>query len=844
MAKAVCWQHWVRASLPSASPDYDNQIPINRDVSEKLAMNEFTSTELPLAGLRVIDLADGKAEMCGRVLADLGAEVILVEPLAGMTSRQRAPLHEGESLYFTSHNANKKSIALDLRSDSGKADFLKLVDSADILVETTRPGELAELGLDAATLRQRRPDLVVLSISDFGQTGPYRDYQASNAVHLAMGAVLARSGIAGNRPLLPPGELALETTAIQAAWVALLGHWQKLHTGAGNTMDFSILEATAQIIDPGLGVTGSAAAGRSANELAPYGRPPVGFLYPIFPCADGHVRICVLNPRQWQGMCGWLGDDHPFTDPKYANIGERFKAIKDINGLIAKLFADKSGKELVAEGQKRGVPIAAVATAQQVLDDPHFNARGAFTDLTVAGDKGKVPSGYVEIDGQRIGLRSAAPALGQDNDLLSELAAKKPPQATAPVDRRPLAGLRVLDLGVIVAGAETGRILADQGAEVIKVENTAFPDGLRQTSAAGTAISQSFCQGSRNKKSFGLNLRSPEGIAIFHTLAKDADIVLSNFKPGTMESLGIGYDQLSAINPRIITVESSALGNTGPLAKSMGYGPLVRASSGLTGLWCYPELDNSYSDGITIVPDHFAARVAGVAIMAALIRRERTGRGGRIAVSQAETLLNVLATPLLRESLQPGTMVARGNVLEFSSPGGVFPCAGDDMWCVIEVDNDAAWQGLCGAMGRSDLADDPRYANGEGRIAARDILEAAVSEWTATLDPVVVMETLQAAGVKAGKMHRLSDFDDNPHLHARRFFRRFEQPGFPTELQTENGPVGFSDLPEPEIRPAPFQGQHTRELAANLLGFDPQKIEQLVADGVLEVMKDNEFIQQ
>ena len=805
-------------------------------------MNEFTSTELPLAGLRVIDLADGKAEMCGRLLADLGAEVILLEPPQGVASRRKAPLVNGESLYFASHNANKKSVTLDLYNDEGKAQFLALLDSADMLIETTKPGEMAKLGLDATSLRQRRPDLVVLSITDFGQTGPYRDYQASNAVQLAMAAVLARSGIAGNRPLLPPGDLALETTAVQAAWVALLGYWQKLQTGTGNTMDFSIMEATAQIVDPGLGVTGSAAAGRSANELAPYGRPPVGFLYPIFACADGHVRICVLNPRQWQGMCGWLGDDHAFTDPKYGNIGVRFKEIKAINALIAALFADKSGKELVAEGQQRGVPIAAVATPQQVLDDEHFSARGAFADLPFAGVSGKVPSGYTEIDGQRMGVRQTAPALGQDNALLTKLQTKAVAEVTGSSERRPLSGIRVLDLGVIVAGAESGRIFADQGAEVIKVENTAFADGLRQTSAPGVAISQSFCQGSRNKKSFGLNLRSPEGIAIFHRLAKDADIVLSNFKPGTLESLGIGYEQLKEINPRIIVVESSALGNTGPLAKSMGYGPLVRAASGLTGLWCYPEIDNSYSDSITIVPDHFAARVAGVSIMAALIRRERTGLGACIAVSQAEAILNVLATPLLRESLQPGSLKPMGNEIEFSCPGGVFPCAGDDMWCVIDVDSDAAWQSLCQQMGAQDLADDQRFKLAEHRLLHREEIEAAVVVWTSQQDVGELMEGLQAAGIKAAKMQRLSDFDNNPHLNARKFFRHFEQPGFPTVLQTENSPVSFSELPEPEIRPAPFQGQHTRELAASLLGLSAEEIEKLVAEGVLEVMKENEFI--
>src|SRR5690606_12119652 len=175
------------------------------------------------------------------------------------------------------------------------------------------------------------------------------------------------------------------------------------------------------------------------------------------------------------------------------------------------------------------------------------------------------------------------------------------------------------DLGVIVAGAELGRILADQGAEVIKVENRAFPDGGRQSDTP-TAVSFSTGQGHRNKVSVGINLRSPEGIELFKRLAAESDVILSNFKPGTMESLGIGYEVISKVNPRIVMADSSALGSSGPLARSMGYGPLVRASAGLTALWSYPDRPGSFCDGITIVPDHFTARVSAIGILAQLVR--------------------------------------------------------------------------------------------------------------------------------------------------------------------------------------------------------------------------------
>src|SRR6218665_9912 len=317
-------------------------------------MQPENSLDLPLDGLRVIELSDGKGEMCGRVLADLGAEVTLIEPPGGSAARRAPPLVDGHSLYFATHNANKRSLVLDLACAAGRDELLNLVGGADILVESLGPGRLQGMGLGAGELHARQPALVILSISDFGHRGPYHDYQANNAVLMALGGVLARSGIKGQHPLLPPGQLAHETAPVQAAWVALMAYLRARDSGRGDHLDFSLLDATIQIIDPGMGVTGSAAAGRSALEIAPRGRPPMGTGYPIFRCADGHVRICVLNPRQWQGMCGWLGDAHPFTDPAFGHIGKRFKGIKEINALIAALFSDQRAAALGREGEGGG----------------------------------------------------------------------------------------------------------------------------------------------------------------------------------------------------------------------------------------------------------------------------------------------------------------------------------------------------------------------------------------------------------------------------------------------------------------------------------------------------------
>ncbi|WP_077034893.1 CaiB/BaiF CoA-transferase family protein [Pelomonas sp. KK5] len=790
------------------------------------------ASALPLAGVRVLELSDGRGEMCARVLADLGAEVTLVEPPTGSRARRMPPLVDGHSLYFASHNANKRSAVLDLSTPGGREALLARAAEADILVETLEPGALARLGLGAEALHARNPALVITSITDFGQTGPYRDYQATHAVLMALGGVLARSGLKGQRPLLPPGQLAHETAAVQAAWATLMAYLQALRTGRGDHLDFSVLDATVQVIDPGMGVTGSAAAGRSALELAPRGRPPMGTGYPILRCADGYVRICVLNPRQWQGMCAWLGDEHPFTDPSYGHIGKRFKVIKEINALIAALFRDQPAAELVREGQKRGVPIAAVATPAHVLRDEQFLAREAFAAVPLPGGRqGLTPRGYLFVDGSPAGIRTPAPELGAEG-VANE--APRPTHGTQAA-ARPLAGLRVLDLGVIVAGAELGRLLADQGAEVIKIESSAFPDGLRQ-GQGNEAMTISFAQGSRGKCSLGLNLRSPRGVALFKQLAAASDVVVSNFKPGTMESLGLGYEVLKAINPRLVFAVSSAFGATGPRSRSMGYGPLVRASAGLTALWRYPEIEGSFSDSTTIVPDHFVGRISATAIAALLIRRLRTGAGGFIDVAQAEAGLGVLATELLRESLQPGSVGPRGNADEFEAPHGVFPCAGDDEWCVVAVRDGCDFAALCEAIGRRELLADPRFADSAGRVAHREELEAAVAEWTAQRTPQQVMETLQSQRVPAARMLRLDEYLQNPHFAARRLFRTFQQPGLAAPMITEAGPVAFSRLPEPELRPAPFLAQHSEEIARTVLGLSEAEIEELVAEGVLETM--------
>ncbi|MGH3556227.1 MAG: CaiB/BaiF CoA transferase family protein [Mycobacterium sp.] len=789
---------------------------------------------LPLSGLRVIDFTDGPAGFVGRFLADLGADVVLVEPPEGVASRRAQPQYGGHSLRFATAHANKRGVVVDVGTAKGCETLLKLTDGADIFLESHAPGHLAKLGVGHQTMRERNPRLVAVSITNFGQTGPYRDYKASEAVFTALSSLLTRSGAPGREPLVPPGELATQTAAVDVAYAALLAFFKAQRSGRGDYLDCSLFELVVQDLDPGFGMAGTATMGQPLYDMAP-GRPDVRMMYPIVPCADGHVRMFIASAKQWRALFTWMGEPEELSDPALEQLFGRFMNWAKIRPVIVNFFADKTRAEIVAHASELGFAIGPLNIAGEILTSEHVRERDSFTEGEVApGVRAAIPSGYLEFGGDRAGFRHRAPELGEHTAVV--LAERSRSVAAASVDAhdRPLAGIRVLDLGVIVVGAETGRALADQGADVIKVENRAFLDGARQMDALGK-VSYSFSLGNRGKRSLGLNLRSDAGKELFGRLVGCSDVVLTNFKPGTLDSLSLGYEELKAINPRIILVESSAMGSTGSWSKRMGYGPLVRATVGLTTLWRHPDAPEGFGDDQTVYPDHAAARVGAAAAVAALIERERTGAGQRIGLAQMETVFCQLATEYVRESLEPGTLVAKGNSGEFDAPTGIYKCSGEDAYCAVTVDGDDDWVNLAKVIGRPDLVDKPEYATAAGRVAHRDELDAVLQEWIALLTPRDAQVRLQAGGVAAGAAVHVRDLLTEPHLAARQQLAELPQPGYEKPLEVTMGPALFENIPEPELRPAPAMAADTREICRELLDMSDAEVDVLVAAGVIEV---------
>jgi crotonobetainyl-CoA:carnitine CoA-transferase CaiB-like acyl-CoA transferase len=791
---------------------------------------ESVSTVPPLEGLRVVDLADEKGELCGRLLADFGADVIRVEPPEGARSRSIPPFHDGRSLYFAYRNFNKRGLALDLESEADRGRLDGLLAGSDVLIESSAPGRLAELGLDPQDLTRRHPHLVVTSITDFGQKGPYRDWVATDAVVEAVGGMMTKAGIATKPPLIPPCPIAYDVAGGVAALASLIAVWQRLHTGYGQHIDFSAALALAQTTDWGF-----SNAGLMKDQDLPYGetRQGSGPVYTIYRCKGGFVRLVVLSPRQWRAMWEWLGKPEAFADPHWESFISRLQNADVLTQLYTEHFAAMTMEEVAAEAQRRGIVCTPVLRPEEVLANEHFISRNTFADAEVApGIRGPMAASFHELDGVRQGYRRRAPELSEHG---AEIEAETIPPRAAPAGSRPepsapLAGIRVLDFGIGGVGVEAGRMLAEYGADVIKIESRTYPDFIR--TILSSEMSPSFASSSRSKRSFGVDAKTPEGRAVLHRLVAVSDVIIENSSTGTMENMGVGFETVKALNPRCVMVSSQLLGSHGAWADWIGYGPSTQPLGGLVHLWNYDDQEDP-AGSMSIFPDHLAGRLVALNAMAALIRRERTGAGGHGEVAQIETVVGMLGDLLLKAGLEPGSVEPRGNRSERGAPWGAYPCAGEDQWCVITIRDDADWQNLRTAIGDPAWARDPALAQAAGRLERQDTIDAELEAWTRERTKHEAAEILQGHGVPCGPMLTSSDQLTDPHFEANGYARWVDQQDA-GRMSFEGPCFHGSGMTDVTIFQAPRLGEHTAEICTEVLGMEPGEVERLIAAGALE----------
>jgi len=396
----------------------------------------------------------------------------------------------------------------------------------------------------------------------------------------------------------------------------------------------------------------------------------------------------------------------------------------------------------------------------------------------------------------------------------------------------PFEGILVVDFGVGAVGVEVARLLAEYGADVIKIESHNKPDFMRALTP--NFINPSFASSSRSKRSLGVDLKTPQGVELVKKLLAKADVVVDNNATGVMDRLGIGAEAIHAMNPRAVVVTSQSVGSSGPWKDFSGYGPSTHPVSGLQWLWNFPEDVEQPAGSTNVYPDHLVGRLGAAMAVAGLIQRESTGQGSTADLAQFETPVQLLGDWFAKEGLEPGSVRPRGNRSEQGAPWGAYRCAGEDEWVAICVRSDAEWQGLRRALGDPEWARDPALERIEGRRARHDEIDRHLEAWTGERDPQAARDALQAEGVPAGDLQHALHMLADRHLADRGFIRVIDQPGL-TTLMFEGPFFRASDLPESADRPAPLLGEHTQEVCREHLGLADAEIDALLAEGVLEV---------
>jgi len=387
-----------------------------------------------------------------------------------------------------------------------------------------------------------------------------------------------------------------------------------------------------------------------------------------------------------------------------------------------------------------------------------------------------------------------------------------------------LADLRVLELGTLLAGPFCGQILGDMGAEVIKIEPPGAGDPMRLwgRSVTGTGPSLWWPVISRNKKCITLDLRQPEGQTVFRELVAKTDFVVENFRPGTMEKWGLGCESLQAINPRLIMIRVSGYGQTGPYAHRAGFGAIGEAMGGLRYVVGDPTTAPSRM-GISI-GDSLAATFACVGALSALHYREKTGRGQMVDSAIYEAVLNMMES-LITEFDKTGFVRERtGAILPNIAPSNIYPTA--DSLVLIAANQDTVFRRLCEAMGRSDLAAHPDYADHKSRGQHQAELDGLIGRWSATLATRDILDLLDKHGVPAGLIYRAPDMLSDPQFAARRAIVTVKHP-FYGDLKMQNVAPKLSETPGTIRSVAPELGQHNADIYGALLGFAPERVTEL-----------------
>ena len=573
---------------------------------------------------------------------------------------------------------------------------------------------------------------------------------------------------------------------------------------------------------------------------------------PVFPCKDGYV-VAVPSSDSAAGLLGhllgegladqsWLEEDWS-TYTMRMLTGDVPKVSPDIiAAAISQFFARHDKAELFQIGLEVGITIAPVNDISDLLELEQLKARQAFSAITLPnGTTVQTPGRFALATRTPLALDRPAPPLDAHGPEIRAELEKSPrrPASRTPspsANGNPFDGAKVLDVTWVIAGPASARYFADHGADVIKVESELRPDGVRRLGPLrgeepGWNGSHFYGEFNAGKRCIQLNLKEPAAIEILRDLIRWADVMIENWAPGAMERAGLHYEANRELNPDLIMLSTSLMGQTGPTRQVAGYGYHAGAMAGFYEVTGWGDLAPAgpwlaYTDCIA---PHFVAAL----VTAALDHRRRTGEGQHIDAAQFEMALQFLAPEIMDHQVSGYTATRLGNRSPYHAPQGIYPCAGEDQWCAIAIDSDEEWRRLCRVLDDPAWTRDAKLATTAGRLEQHDAIDAQLTTWTSDRTPVDVMDALTAAGVKAGMVQRSSDLAVDPQYRHRGFHHAHTHPTM--------GDVPYAGpqfvIPGYAAGPhsyAPLLGEHTEEVLRDVLGMSAEAIQAVADAGALQ----------
>ncbi|MBI4298265.1 MAG: CoA transferase [Chloroflexi bacterium] len=792
-----------------------------------------------LGHLRVLELPGPAGQPCGKLMADMGADVIKVEPPGGDPARFVGPFakdnpHPEGSLYFINFNTNKRSMVIDLTSQEGQRLFHSLASTADVVIESFAPGYLDSLGLGYRSLSRINPGLVMTSITPFGQTGPYKSYLGTDLIAQAMSGLMFIQGDDTKPPCMTPQEQAYQLTSKHALYSTLAAINYRRRSGRGQHVDMSLQEVMSHVLYTLVRYAFNSEIQRRVGRLS-----GAGGVSGYYSCKDGRdIAISVIFAHQFKTFVQWMGDE-TFLDPIWQDINFRRANQDVISEAVKEFIGSFTREEFVREAQSHRLPAIPINNMADVVNNPQMIAREYFVKSThpYIGNH-RYPGAPYRFGETPWTVRRPAPLLGQhQEEILEELKAPRAKRAKAGDGKRaikgdlPLDGVRILDFTKVWAGPFGTRYLAQLGAEVIRVESNRFPDGGRAGGSSAAIGGPTFPDINHSKMSITLDFHTPEGNDLVKRLVKISDIVIDNFPTGTLERRGLGYEVLKGINPRIIMVSMPGYGTTGPYTNYVAFGQELMASSGIAYYWGHADSPQT-SRSKVYYSDFASAAFNACAMMIALECRNETGKGQYIELAQSEAATSTMGVGLMDYLVNGRNWEPMGNRNFTAAPHGAYPCRGEDQWCVIACWSEEHWQKLCKTVGKQPWTTDSHFVTQESRWKHQDELDTAIGQWTKDYTPYQVMHMLQKSGVPAAAVQSGEQVYHDIQLRARDFIVEIEHcPPF-GEIE-HTGVNARLSLTPGRVKGLPGLGQENYYVFCDLLGLSRDEVDRLTEKKVL-----------